>query len=73
MKSTNNKITQAQIENMREKFIAKRIFFETESGERWVGTCQFLGYNDFLPSWGFQITIDRTPVQHVKPDSINLL
>jgi hypothetical protein len=67
------RITEEHIETLREKFMGKRISFETESGGRWVGTCEFLGYNDFLPSWGFQITIDRTPVQHVKPDSINLL
>lgn len=66
-------IPQEQIEKMREKFMGKRISIENEKGERWVGTCQFLGYNDYLPSWGFQITLDRTPISHVKPESIKLI
>jgi hypothetical protein len=53
--------------------MGKRISVETEKGEKWVGTCQFLGYNDYLPSWGFQVTLDRTPVQHVKPKTIRLI
>ena len=66
-------IQQEQIDKMRELFMGKRISVETKKGERWVGTCQFLGYNDYLPSWGFQVTLDRTPVQDVKPDSIKLI
>lgn len=64
---------QEQIEKMKEQFMGKRISFETKDGERWVGVCQFLGYNEYFPSWGFQITIDRRPVQHVKPDTIKLI
>jgi hypothetical protein len=66
-------ITQEQIDAMRQKFMAKRISFENEKGEKWVGKCEFLGYNDFFPSWGFQVTVDRTPVQHVKPNTIRLI
>lgn len=66
-------IQQEQIEKMREQFMGKRISVETERGERWVGTCQFLGYNDYLPSWGFQVTLDRTPIQQVKPETIKLI
>lgn len=66
-------IQQEQIEKMREQFMGKRISVETEKGEIWVGTCQFLGYNTYLPSWGFQITLDRTPISHVKPESIKLI
>lgn len=66
-------IQQEQIEKMREQFMGKRISVETEKGEKWVGTCQFLGYNDYLPSWGFQVTLDRTPVQHVKPKTIRII
>lgn len=66
-------IQQEQIEKMKERFMGKRISVETEEGERWVGTCQFLGYNSYLPSWGFQMTLDRTPISHVKPESIKLI
>ena len=66
-------IQQEQIEKMKERFMGERISVETEEGERWVGTCEFLGYNSYLPSWGFQVTLDRTPIQHVKPESIKLI
>lgn len=66
-------IQQEQIEKMREQFMGKRVSVETKKGERWVGTCQFLGHNDYLPSWGFQVTLDRTPIQHVKPKTIIII
>jgi len=66
-------IQQKKIEKMKERFMDKRISVETEEGERWVGTGQFLGYNDYLPSWGFQVTLDRTPIQHIKPETIKLV
>ena len=65
-------IPEDQIEKMREEFMNKRISFKDGKGEKWIGTCQFLGYNKYLPSWGFQITIDRTPIQHVKPETIKI-
>lgn len=65
-------ITPEQIEGMRKEFLGKRIVFKTQNGKRWVGKCTFLGYNDCLPSWGFQITIDRLPLPHVVPDTIKL-
>lgn len=64
---------QEQIEKMKEQFMGKRISFQTEKGEKWVGVCEFLGYNKYLPSWGFQITVDRTPIQHVNPKTIKLI
>jgi len=65
-------IPEEQIEKMREQFMGKRISLDTEQGIGWVGTCQFIGYNKYLPSWGFQVTLDRTPIQHVIPESIKL-
>lgn len=67
------RISEEAIQKMRSEFMNKRISFETMSGERWVGNCQFLGYNQFLPTWEFQITIDRTPCSHVRPETISLM
>lgn len=61
-----------QIEQMKEKFLGKRVVFKTHNGKRWVGKCTFLGHNEYLPSWGFQVTIDRLPLPHVIPDTIEL-
>ena len=66
-------MTQEQIDKMREQFMGKRISFKTEDGKDWVGKCEFLGYNSFLPSWKFQVTINRTPVSHVKPETIKIV
>jgi hypothetical protein len=65
-------IPQEQIEKMKEQFIGKRISVETKDGIGWVGNCEFIGYNKYLPSWGFQVTLDRTPIQYVIPESIKL-
>jgi hypothetical protein len=66
-------MTQEQVDRMREEFIGKRISFEDEKGEVYTGVCKFLGYNPYLPSWKLQITIYRTPVSHVKPETIKIV
>jgi hypothetical protein len=67
------RLTEQQVQKLKDRFMGKRISFETDSGEKWTGTCQFLGYNPYLPSWEFQITVDRTPCSHVNPDTIKLV
>jgi hypothetical protein len=62
-----------QIEKMKEMYIGKKITFKDGKNETWVGTCEFFGYNPHLPSWGLQITINRTPTQNVKPETIKLV
>lgn len=66
-------MTQEQIDKMRETFMGKRISFKTESGDEWTGICEFLGYNPYLPSWKFQVTVGRTPISHVKPETIKIV
>lgn len=68
-----DKLPQEIINHMRQEFLGKRISVLTESNERWVGTCQFIGYNENFPSFGFQVTLDRMPIRHVKPSSIKIL
>ena len=65
------KLDQATITQMRDKFIGKRISVIGDGG-RSIGTCDFLGYSHF-ESWGFQVTIDRMPVSNVKINSIHLV
>jgi hypothetical protein len=67
------RISEQQVQKMKDAFMGKKITFETVSGDVWVGKCQFIGYNQHLPSWGFQVTIDRLPCPHVKPETIELV
>lgn len=67
------RISEEAIQKMRSEFMGKRIAFKTMSGDSWVGRCEFLGYNQFLPSWEFQVTIDRMPCSHVNPHTIKLV
>jgi hypothetical protein len=57
---------------MRSDFIGKRISVIGDVGKV-VGICDSLGYNEFFPSWGFQVTISRMPVSNVKTNSIHLV
>ena len=66
------KLDQTTIAQMRDKFRGKRISVIGDDG-RYVGTCDFLGYNQFFESWGLQVTIDRMPVSNVKIKSIHLV
>lgn len=64
-------LREEQIKELKDKFIGKRISVKGDGG-RFIGTCDFLGYSHF-ESWGFQVTIDRTPVSNVKIESIHLV
>lgn len=68
-----DKLPQKIINHMQQEFLGKRISVLTESNEKWVGTCQFIGYNENFPSFCFQVTLDRMPIRHVKPSSIKVL
>jgi len=66
------RIPQDVIDHMHTLFMGKKITFENMSGERFVGNCEFMGYNPNFPSWEFQVTVDRFPVTHVKVSTIEL-
>ena len=38
-----------------------------------IGNCDFIGYNEYLPSWGLQVTIDRLPISNVDVTKIELI
>ena len=60
------------IKHLQDTFLNKKIAVENQEGG-WVGVCQFIGPNPFFPSWGLQVTVDRTPVTNVKLKSITIL
>ena len=64
------RLNKQEVLKLREQFMGKRISFLDQKGERFIGQCEFMGYNIFLPSWEFQVTINRMPVSHVRPETI---
>ena len=66
-------VSEAKIEDAKQKFLGKKIEFKTQNNIRHVGTCEFLGPNQFFPSWGIQITVNRTPIPQVSVDSIKII
>jgi len=38
-----------------------------------VGIVTFIGYNEFLPSYNLQVTIDRLPIDNVELTDIKIL
>ncbi len=54
------------------KFLGKKVIVIDSYGDEWVGICNFIGYNPYLPSYGFQVTIGRTPVTNVDPSKIEI-
>jgi hypothetical protein len=66
------KIPRNIIELYQKEFMDKKIQFTDESGERFVGTCQYLDYNPNFPTWNLQVTVDRRPVKNVKLSTIKL-
>ena len=69
------RLSKEVILSMQQDFLGKRISVLTEKNdnEMWIGTCQFIGYNENFPSFGFQVTLDRMPIRHVNPNSIRRL
>ena len=65
-------LDQQAILKLQEQFLGKRISVENDKG-RYIGTCQFIGPNEFFPSFGLQVTIDRTPITNVKIKSVHLV
>lgn len=53
--------------------IGKRVLIKTNKGVEVGGILDFLNYNENIPSWGLQATVDRLPIQHVSLDNIKVL
>ena len=68
-----NRLPDDVLKHLEETFKGKRISIEDSKGEVWVGECYFIGHNPYLPSWGLQVTLDRTPISNVKLSSIKIV
>lgn len=57
---------------LEEQFLGKRISVKTKTGTI-AGICQFIGNNEFFPSWGLQVTVSRMPLTNVEIKNISLI
>ena len=56
------------------QFIGKKISFQDTAGVKFEGICDTIGYNQMLPSWELQITLDdRTPISNVNFKTIKII
>ena len=65
-------IDQQTLQILQEQFLGKRVSVDTPKG-KFAGVCNFIGHNEFFPSFGLQITLDRTPVTNIEIRNIKLL
>lgn len=54
------RIPQYIIDQMSQSLLGKRVQYRDI-----VGECKYFGYNEYLPKWGLQITLDRMPLSNV--------
>jgi len=73
------RLTDQQIKELQDKFLGKKISVPSNKytgfgmrSDFTVGKCKFIGYNPHLPSWGLQVTLDRTPIRNVDHIKIKL-
>lgn len=57
---------------LEDKFLGKRVMVKTKIGKI-GGVCQFIGNNEYIPSFGLQITVDRMPITNIQIQDITLL
>lgn len=57
---------------LEDKFLGKRVMVKTKIGKI-GGICQFIGNNEYIPSFGLQITVDRMPITNIQIQDITLL
>ena len=66
------KLMKQEAQELQDKWIGKKVTLRDESGKSFTGVVTFMGFNRMLPSWGFQVTLNRLPIQHVVPETIEL-
>jgi len=69
------KLSKEVLQELEDKFLGKKITVPFDKGvgaNTLTGKCTFIGYNPLLPTWGLQVTIERTPVTNVNHSSIRL-
>ena len=65
-------LNQQTLDILKDQFLGKKLSIKTIKGN-FVGKCTFIGPNEFFPSFGLQITLDRTPVTNVEIKNIKLV
>lgn len=67
------------VQQLNDKYLGKRISVPWQRKgfgsdiDRVTGICDFIGYNDYFPEWGLQVTINRMPITNVNPETIKLI
>jgi hypothetical protein len=59
-----------EIKRIKKELLGERVCVESSNGETFCGILKFIGYNKFIPSWGIQVTIDRTPLSNINISTI---
>lgn len=65
------KLTDEQVAELEKKFLNQRVELKGDGG-RHVGVVDFIGYNKYAPTYGFQVTLSRKPVSNVDVKSIKI-
>lgn len=71
-------MTDGFVKDLRDRFLGKRITipytgpYQKHPDETVTGLCQFIGPNPNFPSWGLQVTLDRTPFTNIDHTKIKL-
>ena len=60
------------IQQLKSDLIGKRVRVTNKKVDV-VGICNFIGYNEFLPSWNLKVTLDRLPIDNVELTDIKVL
>lgn len=61
------------LEEAQKLYVGKRVVVKNAMGKDSVaGLCTFLGHNEMIPSWGIQITIDRTPISNIQLEQLSV-
>jgi hypothetical protein len=68
----NQIITPEMKKSLEDKFLGKRVMVKTKHGKI-GGICNFIGNNEYVPSFGLQITVDRMPITNVEIKDISLI
>lgn len=72
------KIDETQMAMIQEQLVGKRVRLKGHKNigpfpdSDIVGKCDSIGYNPHFPSFGLQITIDRTPCTNIKLSQISI-
>lgn len=57
---------------LKDLFLGKKISL-INNAVKVVGVCDFIGHNEYFPSWGLQVTIERMPIINVNYTKIKIV